>query len=198
MAQIRRTTGELLAEEEKKRKQVRERMAELKARQRIEERKRDNHRKIVGGATLFALVKLDPPFRKTVQDRFNRFVKDPKLRAVIRDLLDENAFQESLRAAARKAAEEAKEAALAGDGEYAPDAASGNNPADSEEQKNAAVAPDGRNAADAPGGRLSADAGPAMEELPEAAAGGERQPGAKSRPQRQRAIGQNIKNPVPV
>ena len=120
MAQIRRTTEELLAEEEEKRKQVRDRMAELKARQRIEERKRDTHRKIVAGAGLIAYIKIDPRFRKTVQDALNRAVTDPKHRAVIPDLLDETAFQEAMRAAAKKAAAEAKEAA---DAEQAKEAA---------------------------------------------------------------------------
>jgi hypothetical protein len=125
MAQVRKTTEELLAEEQKKRKLIRARMAELKARQRAEERKRDNHRKIVAGAILMAHVKIDPRFRKAVQDAFNKAVTDPKHRAVIPDLLDEKAFQEAMRAAARKAAEEAKEAAVAAGAEEAKQAAAG-------------------------------------------------------------------------
>jgi len=111
MAHVRKTTEELIAEEEKKAEQVRARMAELKARQHAEERKRDNHRKIVVGAAAIAHVKIDPQFRKDLRNALNKAVTDPKHRAVIADLLDEKAFQEAMRAAAKKAADEAKEAA---------------------------------------------------------------------------------------
>jgi hypothetical protein len=60
MAQTRKTTEELIAEEQKKAEQVRTRMAELKSRQRVEERKRDNHRKIVVGAGVMAHIRIDP------------------------------------------------------------------------------------------------------------------------------------------
>jgi exonuclease III len=110
MAQGRKTTQELIAEEQKKAEQVRTRMAELKSRQRIEERKKDSHRKIVVGAGVMAHVKIDPQFRKAVRDALNKAVPDPKHRGVIPDLLDEQAFQESMRAAAKKAAVEAEEA----------------------------------------------------------------------------------------
>ena len=110
MAHVRKTTEELIAEEEKKSEQVKARMAELKARQRVEERKRDNHRKIVVGAAVMAHIKIDPRFRKAVQEALNKAVTDPKHRAVIPDLLDEKAFLEAMRAAAKKAAAEAKEA----------------------------------------------------------------------------------------
>ena len=53
MPTIRKTTEELIAEEEKKVEQLKARMAELKARQHAEERKRDNHRKIVVGAVSY-------------------------------------------------------------------------------------------------------------------------------------------------
>ena len=110
MAHVRKTTEELIAEEEKKSDQVKARMAELKARQRIEERKRDTHRKVVSGAILIAQVKRDPRFRRAVQDTFNKAEIHPKHRAVIADLLDEEAFQQAMRAA-KKAAVEAREAA---------------------------------------------------------------------------------------
>ena len=92
MAHVRKSTEELIAEEEKKSEQVKARMAELKARQRVEERKRDNHRKIVVGAAVMAHIKIDPRFRKDVQSALNQAVTDPKHRAVIPDLLDEKAF----------------------------------------------------------------------------------------------------------
>jgi len=111
MSHVRKTTQELIAEEEKKAEQVRARMAELKARQHAEERKRDNHRKIVVGAAAIAHVKIDPQFRKDLRNALNKAVTDPKQRAVIADLLDEKAFQEAMRAAAKKAADEADEAA---------------------------------------------------------------------------------------
>jgi hypothetical protein len=111
MSHVRKTTEELIAEEEKKAEQVRARMAELKARQHAEERKRDNHRKIVVGAAAIAHVKIDPQFRKDLRTALNKAVTDPKQRAVIADLLDEKAFQEAMRAAAKKAADEADEAA---------------------------------------------------------------------------------------
>jgi len=110
MAQVRKTTEELLADEEKKSEQVKARMAELKARQRAEERKKDTHRKVFAGATLFAHVKIDPRFRRAVQEAFNKAVTDPKRRAVIPDLLDEKAFNEAMHAAANKEAVEASEA----------------------------------------------------------------------------------------
>jgi hypothetical protein len=109
MTHVRKSTLELIAEEEKKVEQVKSRMAELKARQRVEDRRRDSHRKIVAGATLMAHVKIDPQFRKTVQDAFNKALTNPKNRAAILDLIDERAFQEAMRAAARKADAEAKE-----------------------------------------------------------------------------------------
>ena len=107
----RKTTVELIAEEEKKAEQMKARMAELKARQKVEERKRDNHRKIVVGAAVMAHIKLDARFRKELRDALNKAVTDPKHRNVIPDLLDEQAFQQAMRAAAKKAAAEAQEAA---------------------------------------------------------------------------------------
>jgi hypothetical protein len=61
-----KTTEELIAEEEKKGEQVKARMAELKARQKVEERKRENHRKIIVGAAVMAHIRIDPRFRKDV------------------------------------------------------------------------------------------------------------------------------------
>ena len=88
MAYVRKTIEELIAEEEKKSEQVKARMAELKARQKAEDRKRDNHRKIVVGAGIMAHIKIDPRFRKAVQEALNKAVTEPKQRAVIPDLLD--------------------------------------------------------------------------------------------------------------
>jgi hypothetical protein len=105
-----KTTEELIAEEEKKGEQVKARMAELKARQKVEERKRDNHRKIIVGAAVMAHIRIDPRFRKAVQEALNKAVPDPKHRAVIPDLLDEKAYLQAMKAAAKKEAAEAKEA----------------------------------------------------------------------------------------
>jgi hypothetical protein len=105
-----KTTEELIAEEEKKGEQVKARMAELKARQKVEERKRDNHRKIIVGAAVMAHIRIDPRFRKDLQNALNRAVTDPKHRAVIPDLLDEKAYLQAMKAAAKKEAAEAKEA----------------------------------------------------------------------------------------
>jgi len=110
MAHVHKTTEELIAEEEKKSEQVKARIAELKSRQRVEERKRDNHRKIVVGAAVIAHIKIDARFRKAVQEALSNAVTDPKQRAVIPDLLNEKAFLEAMKAAAKKAAIEAKEA----------------------------------------------------------------------------------------
>jgi hypothetical protein len=85
-------------------------MAELKARQKVEERKRDNHRKIIVGAAVMAHIRIDARFRKAVQDALNKAVPDPKHRAVIPDLLDERAYLQAMKAAAKKEAAEAKEA----------------------------------------------------------------------------------------
>ena len=138
MAHLRKTTEELIAEEEKKAEQVRARMAELKARQHAEERKRDNHRKIVVGAAAIAHVKIDPQFRKDLRNALNKAVTDPKHRAVIADLLDEKAFQEAMRVAAKKAADDAKEAADAAGAEEATQSAS-----DADEPAQAANQPAG-------------------------------------------------------
>ena len=110
MAHGHKTTEQLIAEEEKKGEQVKARMAELKARQKVEERKRDNHRKIVVGAAVMAHIRIDARFRKAVQDALNKAVTDPKHRAVIPDLLDEKAYLQAMKAAAKKEAAEAKEA----------------------------------------------------------------------------------------
>ena len=127
MPHSRKTTEELIAEEEKKAEQVRARMAELRARQHAEERKRDNHRKIVVGAAAIAHARIDPQFRKELREALNKAVTDPKQRAVIADLLDEKAFIEAMRLAAKKAAEEAKEAAVAAGAEETKQAAAGAN-----------------------------------------------------------------------
>jgi DNA-binding protein YbaB len=111
MAQGRKTIDELIADEERKAEQAKVRVAELRTRQRVEERKRDSHRKIVVGAGAIAHIRIDPQFRQALRDALNKAVTDPKQRAVIPDLLDEQAFQESLRAAAKKAESEAKEEA---------------------------------------------------------------------------------------
>ena len=111
MAHARKTTTELIAEEEKKSEQVKARIAELKAQQRADERKRENHRKIVVGAAVIAHVKIDPRFRKEVRDALTKAVTDPKHKAVIADLLDEEAFHAAMRAAAKKADAEAKDEA---------------------------------------------------------------------------------------
>lgn len=116
MAHVHKTTEELIAEEEKKSEQVKARIAELKSRQRVEERKKDNHRKIVVGAAVIGHIKIDARFRKAVQEALNNAVSDPKHRAVIPDLLNEKAFLEAMRAAAKKAAAEAKEAKEAAEG----------------------------------------------------------------------------------
>ena len=120
MAHIRKTIEELIAEEERKAEQAKVRMAELRTRQRAEERKLDNHRKIVAGSGAMAHIRIDPQFRAALRDALNRAVTDPKQRAVIPDLLDEQAFQESMRAAAKKAESEAKQATEAGQGANEP------------------------------------------------------------------------------
>jgi hypothetical protein len=109
MAQIRKTVEELIADEKQKTEQSKARIAELKARQRADERKKDTHRKIVAGAILIGRVYSDPRFRRMVQEHFNPAVIDPKHRAVIADLLDETAFDQARKVAANNAAIEAKE-----------------------------------------------------------------------------------------
>ena|ERR1700733_2416908 len=89
MAQTRKTIEQLIAEEEKKSEQIKARVAELRARQRVEDRKKDSHRKIVVGAAVMAHVRIDPQFRKQVRDALNKAVTEPKQRNVIADLLDE-------------------------------------------------------------------------------------------------------------
>jgi len=111
MAHPRKSIDELIAEEQKKSEEARARIAELKARQRAEDRKKDSHRKIVVGAAAMAHIKIDAQFRKALREALNKAVTDPRHRAVIPDLLDEKAFQEALHTAAKQAALEAKEVA---------------------------------------------------------------------------------------
>ena len=59
---------------------------------------------------MIAHIKIDPHFRKELREALNKAVTDPKHKAVIPDLLDEEAFHEAMRAAAKKADEEDKEA----------------------------------------------------------------------------------------
>ena len=68
----RKTTEELIAEEKKRAEQARVRMAELKSRQKIEERKRDTHRKIVVGAAVMAHIRIDPSFPQGGAGRFEQ------------------------------------------------------------------------------------------------------------------------------
>lgn len=113
MPTIRKTTEELIAEEEKKVEQLKARMAELKARQRGEDRKKENHRKIVVGAAVMAHIRLDAQFRAVLREALNKAVTEPKHRNVIPDLLSEQAFQDAMRAAAKKAASDAQESQAA-------------------------------------------------------------------------------------
>ena len=106
----RKTLDELIAEEQKKSDEARARIASLKARQRVIDRKRDNHRKIIVGAAAMAHMKISPPFRKALIDALNAAVSEPKHRAVIPDLLDEQAFNEAMRAASKQAAAAQKSA----------------------------------------------------------------------------------------
>ena len=109
MTGARKSIQQLIAEEEKKSEQIKARMAELKARQKAEDRKKDAHRKIVVGAAVMAHIKIDPQFRKEVREALDKAVTEPKNRNVIPDLLSEQAFQDAMRAAAQRAAEEAAE-----------------------------------------------------------------------------------------
>jgi hypothetical protein len=84
-------------------------MAELKARQRGEDRKKENHRKIVVGAAVMAHIRLDAQFRSVLREALNKAVTEPKHRNVIPDLLSEQGFQDAMRAAAKKEASDAKE-----------------------------------------------------------------------------------------
>jgi len=111
MSGPRKTLDELIANALERQERSRADVADLRTRARILDRKKDAHRKVVAGATLLARVKANPHLRRAVHDDFNRAVIDPKRRAVIPDLLDEQAFQEAMRAAADKAAIEAKEEA---------------------------------------------------------------------------------------
>jgi len=110
MPHVRKTTQELIAEEQKKSERAKARIAELKGQERADERKRDSHRKIVVGAAVIAHIRIDPQFRKELREALNKAVTDPKHRAVIPDFLDEQAFHEAIRAATKKAKIDAEEA----------------------------------------------------------------------------------------
>src|SRR5580658_3215670 len=105
----RKTTAQLIAEEEKRSGQLKARLEELKARQRGEERKKENHRKIVVGAAVLAHIKINPVFRKQVREALNLAVTDPKHREAIREVLDEKAFLAWMKEAMRLAKAAAKE-----------------------------------------------------------------------------------------
>ena len=109
----RKTTAQLIAEEEKKSGQLKARLEELKTRQRAEERKKENHRKIIVGAAVLAHIKINPVFRKQVQEALNLAVTDPKHREAIRDVLNERAYMTWMKEAMRLAKAAAKELAEA-------------------------------------------------------------------------------------
>jgi exonuclease III len=109
----RKTTAQLIADEEKKSGQLKARLEELKTRQRAEERKKENHRKIIVGAAVLAHIKINPVFRKQVQEALNLAVTDPKHREAIRDVLNEKAFMTAVKEAMRLAKAAAKELAAA-------------------------------------------------------------------------------------
>jgi len=109
----RKTTAQLIAEEEKKSSQLKARLEELKTRQRAEERKKENHRKIIVGAAVLAHIKINPVFRKQVQEALNLAVTDPKHREAIRDVLNERAYMTWMKEAMRLAKAAAKELAEA-------------------------------------------------------------------------------------
>jgi exonuclease III len=111
MPEHHRSIDQLIAEEQRKTEEARARIAELKARQRAEDRKKENHRKIIVGAAAMAHMRIDPQFRKAMREALNVAVTDPKHRAVIPDLLDEQAFNQAMKAMAKQAAAEAKESA---------------------------------------------------------------------------------------
>lgn len=109
----RKTTAQLIADEEKKSGQLKARLEELKTRQRAEERKKENHRKIIVGAAVLAHIKINPVFRKQVQEALNLAVTDPKHREAIRDVLNERAFMTAVKEMMRLAKAAAKELAAA-------------------------------------------------------------------------------------
>ena len=114
----RKTTAQLIADEEKKSGQLKARLEELKTRQRAEERKKENHRKIIVGAAVLAHIKINPVFRKQVQEALNLAVTDPKHREAIHEVLNERAFMTAMKEAmrlAKAAAKEAVEAAKSAD-----------------------------------------------------------------------------------
>jgi exonuclease III len=111
MAAHHKSLDELISDEQRKADEARARIAELKARQRAEDRKKDNHRKIIVGAAAMAHIRIDPQFRKALREALNAAVTDAKHRAVIPDLLDEQAFTQAMKAIAKQAAEDAKDSA---------------------------------------------------------------------------------------
>jgi hypothetical protein len=114
MSPAHKSIDELIAEEQKRSEEARARIAALKARQKAIDRKKENHRKIIVGGAVMAHMKIDARFRKEVIEALNKAVTEPKHRGVIPDLLDEHAYQEAVRAAAKKAAiDGAKEAKTA-------------------------------------------------------------------------------------
>jgi len=110
MSPGRKPIDELIAEEQKKADEARAKIAALKLRQRAASRKKDAHRKIIVGGAIMAHMRIDAEFRKAAQDALNKAVSDPKHRAEIPDLLDEKAFALAMKAEAKQAAIEAKEA----------------------------------------------------------------------------------------
>jgi len=110
MSPGRKPIDELIAEEQKKADEARAKIAALKLRQRAASRKKDAHRKIIVGGAIMAHMRIDAEFRKAAQDALNKAVSDPKHRAEITDLLDEKAFALAMKAEAKQAAIDAKEA----------------------------------------------------------------------------------------
>lgn len=108
MAPGRKSIDDLIADEQKKADEARAKIAALKFRQRSVSRKKENHRKIIVGAAAMAHMKISPPFRKGLMEALNAAVTDKRHRDVILDLLDEQAFAESMQAAAKQDANDAQ------------------------------------------------------------------------------------------
>jgi len=110
MAPGRKSIDDQIAEEQRKADEAKAKIASLKLRQRTISRKKDAHRKIIVGGAVIAHMRIDVEFRKAAQAALNKAVTDPKHRADIPDLLDEKAFAQAMKAEAKQAAIEAKEA----------------------------------------------------------------------------------------
>jgi len=95
MTAERRSLADRIADKKKREEQLRAEVAQLEARRKTEERKRDTRRKIVVGGAVLAHAEHDPAFRNHLQEALRKGVTRDIDKVVVADLLGEQAKRPS-------------------------------------------------------------------------------------------------------